>query len=399
MKKVLIYFTSFNSTLGGSEYLPLAFIAELQKLGCDVTLALNWPSDTDLAVRMSGVPVDTGRLRVELVKPKSALLCRLDAVLPFYRTRRLKALAGEADICISTVNMFDFGKPAHHFIFLMRHFGDDAFFDYVMHRPPLRGMKRIRRVFRKWAAEKLLRPLLGMRSTRKILADPREHIYPNSRYVERVMREFYGPFNSTVFYPPTTFDFPSAETADREPLRVVGIGRLIPEKKITDIIDIVERARKLSGAGIELHLAGPTAPGPYEEMLKEFAAGHPWLKLPGPLYGAEKEKFLVSGTYAIHAERDEAFGIAVAEYLKAGLIAIVPDEGGAAEVVDTPELTYRDNDEAARILAGLISDADSRRARLLRCRERAEFFSRRAYAERQRELLAGLLDGDRPAAR
>ena len=223
MKRVLLHQTGFGGVLGGVDYLPLMFIAELQK-HCEVTLALNWRSDIERASRMAGIPVDLSRLKVELIKPRSRLLRRLDAVLPFYRTRRLKALAREADICISAVNVFDFGKPAHHFIYLLRHFGDDAFSDYFMHRPPKTGSRLFYRRFRTCVAEYILRPLLGMRSTRRILADPREHIYPNSRYVERVMKEFYGEFNSTVFYPPTTFEL-TGETVERDPLRVVYLGR------------------------------------------------------------------------------------------------------------------------------------------------------------------------------
>ena len=40
--KALVYFTGFDDSYGGSEYLPLLFIEELQRT-CDVTLALNWP--------------------------------------------------------------------------------------------------------------------------------------------------------------------------------------------------------------------------------------------------------------------------------------------------------------------------------------------------------------------
>ena len=41
---ILVYFTAFSSTLGGSEYLPLLFIAELQK-NHNVVLAPNWKFD------------------------------------------------------------------------------------------------------------------------------------------------------------------------------------------------------------------------------------------------------------------------------------------------------------------------------------------------------------------
>ena len=125
--RALVYFTQFTTALGGSEYIPLTFVAELQKR-CRVTLALNWRSDVARAARTMGIPVDMDALEVVTVKPEGEFLRKLDAILPFYRTRRLKKLAQNADICISTVNMFDFGKPAHHFVFLLRHFGDNAFF-------------------------------------------------------------------------------------------------------------------------------------------------------------------------------------------------------------------------------------------------------------------------------
>ena len=389
-KKILIYYSYFKTAHGGSEYRPLSFIAELQKQGCDITLALNRKSDIRHMIELMGIHIELSRMRVELVTPSAKLLGKLDAILPFYRTRRLKMLAKDADICISTLNMFDFGKPAHHFVYLLSRFGDNAFYNYAMGKPPLTGIANFRRILRKWIAEKILRPLLGVRSTRRIIADPREHIYPNSFYVERVMREFYGKFNSMVFYPPTIFEF-STRNVSRAPLRVLSIGRIVPEKKVLDIIDITERARLLSGTDLELHLAGKMEPETYAKQLCCLADKKPWIKLVGPLYGPEKEKFLLSGTFAVHARRDEEFGISVAEYIKAGLIPVVPDEGGSPEVVDSPELNYHDNDEAARILTRLISDAKFREEQRIRCAERAKIFSLDAYMKRQRALLEKIL--------
>jgi len=389
MKKVLIYFTQFSRELGGSEYMPLLFLAELQKK-CDVTLALNWESDVAAAARLCGIPVDTERLKVVLVKPESSFLRRLDAVLPFYRTWMLKRLAAEADLCISTVNMFDFGKPAHHFVYFMRMFGDNAFNDYFMHREPKRGAALLKRKLRTLLAESVLRPLLGIRSTRKILRDMREHIYPTSRYVEETMRNFYGPFNSTVFYPPTIFEFPGGGVA-RDPLRVTCLSRISPDKKIEEIVGIVEEARRLSGLDLSLHVGGMMDDGACSRMLRGLAAERSWLHLDGAVYGEEKRKFLLSGSYAIHAERDEAFGISVAEYLKAGLVVLVPDEGGSREVVDDPALTWHAPDDAARILLRLLTDPEFREERRKRCAGRAERFSAASYRQRQSALLERIL--------
>jgi len=384
-RKALIYFTQFNAALGGSEYLPLTLAADLQEK-YDVTLALNWKSDVARAAETMHIPVDMSRLKVEYVKPKRKFLQRLDAILPFYRTWRLKDLAKDADICISTVNMFDFGKPAHHFVFMLRHFGDNAFIDRISHAKPKTGAALLGRKFRTFLAERILRPLLGVRSTRTILADPRERIYPNSLYVEKVMRDFYGPFTSTIFYPPTICDFQEA-AVDKDPLLVVYIGQIFPEKRITEIIGIVERARELSGCDIRLDVAGPLSQTPYVKTVKALASEKEWVSLRGGVYGKDKATFLLSATYAIHAERDEAFGISVTEYLKAGLIPIVPDEGGTPEIVDSPALTYHTNEDAAQILAHLIADADFRERERAHSAERGRFFSRDAYAERQRKLL------------
>ena len=397
MKKVLVYFTQFDQALGGSEFTPLAFAAELQK-SCEVTLALNWRSDVRKAAETLGIQLNFDALKIEYVKPENKFLQKLDAVLPFYRTRKLKQLAKHADLCISTANMFDFGKPAHHFVYLLRLFGDNAFCDHLCGRPAPHGMKAFVKGIKTWLAESILRPMLGIRSTRKILADPREHIYPTSRYVEKVMRGFYGDFNSTVFYPPTIFEFTGSEI-QRDPLQIVCLGQLFPEKRLLDVIEIVERARKISGLDLKLTLGGPLNGSAYVAHLKELSAEKKWLRLAGPVYGKEKEKFMLSAAYALHAEKDEAFGIAIAEYLKAGNIPLVPDTGGPLEIVDNRSLVFHSNDEAAQTLARLLQDADFREEQRRRCAERAKSFTCEAYGERQRNLIARIVEsakGDNP---
>ena len=390
-KKVLIYYYKFAATPGGSDYLPLLLIAELQQRGCAVTLALDWQSDLQHAADIYHVELDVQSVNVLTIKPAGKFAKKLDSILPFFRIRQLKKLARQADVCISAANLIDFGKPAHHVVFLLRLFGDNAFNDFCQHRPPLSGLPLLKRKLRTFLAESFLRPLLGIRSTRRILADRREHIYVPSRYVADTMRTFYGPFNCTVFYPPTSFDIPPME-AERDPLRVIYLGRIQEEKGISEIIGIVEQARAISDRDIRLHLAGPLTPGAYTEELKRTVSEKPWIRLAGPVYGKEKAAFLLSGTYAIHAERDEAFGISVTEYLKAGCIAIVPDEGGTPEIVANPALTYHTDEDAAQILARLLDDGAFRLEQLEHCRIRAGEFSFDRYLETQHRILDGILE-------
>lgn len=385
MKKAIVFFTCFNDTPGGSEYLPLLLIEELQRK-CEVTLALNWRSDVKRAAEFFGTKIDMSRLKTAVVKPAGDFARKVDSIIPLFSTRRLKALAKDADICISAANPVDFGKGAHHFVYLLRTFGDNAFLDFIGHAPPRPALARLKQRLKTIVAESILRPLLGVRSTRKILADASERTYPTSLYVERVMREFYGPFNGTVFYPPTTFEFTKTGVA-RDPLKVAVLGQVFPQKRVDRMIWIVRRAREIAKLDFTIEIGGALHDTPYVAYIKEMARKESWIRLLGGRYGAEKEEFLLSATYAIHAERDEAFGISVVEYMKAGLIALVPDDGGTPEVTANKELIYSTDEEAASMLARLATDETFRNRSALLAAQRAKEFSRERYMERQHELV------------
>ncbi len=386
MKKVLLYY-NFSFSFGGGELLPLSFIAELQN-ACELTVALDRADGLRQSAALYGISIDTSAFKIEQVMPDGYSIRRHTAVLSLRRTRRLKQLARKADICISLSNITDFGRPAHHFMNMLA-FGDAAFTDYVKNGTTANGKHAPSRV--RSIAGGLLRVILGLRTKTQIICDSKERIYPNSRFVEQLMTGFYGPFNSTVFYSPTLLAVHNQDIR-RDPLKVVCIGRIVREKRIVDIIDIVRRARLLSNQDLTIHIAGRIDQEPaYGETLRRISSQEPWVVLPGALYGKDKETFLTSGTYAVHAERDEAFGISVAEYLAAGLIPIVPNEGGACEVVNNPDLTCRTDEEAAQILARLLADEDFRVRQQASCAVRAKIFSRDAYLDRQRELLRGIL--------
>ena len=387
MKKILLYY-SFGFSLGGGDYLPLTLAAALQER-CVLTLAVDAACNIERASKVFGIAVDMSKIKVVQVTPPGYDVRRHTVFLSFRRFRKLKRLARDADVCISAASIMDFGKPSHQFINMLA-FGDDAFTAYVQNPAnPVRMGARAR--IRHFLVDSVLRPLLGMRSKRSIICDDREHIYPNSMFVESLMKEFYGPFNSSVFYPPTLLET-EANTAARDPLKVVYIGRIIPEKRVDELVGIVEKARAVTGLDIKFHAAGRLDQTPsYGRKLGEMAKEREWLKFVGALYGEEKEKFLLSGSYALHAERLEAFGISVVEYLASGNIVIVPDEGGTPEIVASPALTYHTVDDASRILARLLTDAAFREQQRTHCAARAKFFSREAYLKRQSELVEKLL--------
>lgn len=378
--KILIYHKMLSSLLGGGTFQPLMFIAKLQRFG-EVTVALNEGADMEAVSRMAQVPIDVAALKVVRLDPEGASP-RQEWLAALLRMRRLKALAKDADVCISTANIMDFGRPAHHFVYLLSQFGGAAFYDYLMGRGDGFGPRLILRRMQTALYENVVKPLFGLRPLRKIATDPRERIYPTSHFVEGILRGYFGHFNSTVFYPPTIFEFGGAPAA-RDPLLAIYVGRIFPPKRITDLVEIVEKAREITGRDLKFRIAGVLPPIPYTDLLRKLASERPWLELVGPVYGKDKEMFMPSATYALHAERDEAFGIAVAEYLKAGCIPVIPDEGGAKEIVDDSALEFRTIDEAANTLARLVRDDAFREERRRHCAERAALFSRAAYEARQ----------------
>ena len=390
MKNVILYY-SFSFALGGGEFLPLSFIAALQKK-CNLTVAVDQACNFECSYKAFGAKlnIDRAKLKIVQVTPPGYNPKRHSAFVSLYRFRRLKRLAKNADICISAASIMDFGRPAHHFINVID-FGDSAFTDFAFGRigspraATAPGLKRR-------LADAFLRFLLGMRTKRSIILNKQEHIYPNSDFVNGLMSEYYGTFNSTVFYPPTLFEPNHAASVERDPLRVVYIGRIIPEKKITDMIYIVEKARAETGRDIKFEVAGRLDQTPwYGEKLQALAVERPWLKFAGELYGDAKIRFLLSGSYALHAERIEAFGISITEYLKAGLTTLTPNQGGACEIVGCEDLSFMTNEDAVAKLARLVTDSAFAERMRKHCQERAKTFSRAAYEKRQCELLDKIL--------
>ena len=382
MKKVLLYY-NFSYPLGGGDFLPLTFASWLQSR-CELTLAVDSESGFRRALEAFGVPLDTGRIKVAPLLPNGLDFRSHNAFWSFVRSVRLKRLAAKADICISAANVTDFGRPAHHFINMLSGV-DHAFAAHGGIVMPRASLKR-------FIADGVVRPLAGMRSKRRIFADERERFYSNSKYVHDRLTAFYGSFHDTIFYPPTTYEPDvSVEAPPRDPMRVICLGRINPQKRVADVIDIVERARARSGKDIRLTVAGPCGNGEYATQIRLAAGERPWITLVDGVFGRAKDDLLRSGRFAVHARRDEEFGIAVTEYLKAGLIPVVPDEGGSREVVGRPELSYSTNDEAASKLARLVTDNAFAETMLGHCRSRAAAFSRGEYERREADLLEKIL--------
>lgn len=402
MKTALVYFTEISKTvghIGGSEMLLFLIIQELQRRGYYVTVALQSGGDVVAGSRDYNVSLDTAALKVVRLSEGGRFLRLVDRHLKFLWQWRLRRLGPKYDICISCANVVDFGRPGVHFIYMLTL--DEAFKEHFWKE----NTAFIRRV-RLWcvcARDAIVKTMSGVRSVAKIVQDKGETVLSNSEFVRKCIEDYYKCKIHAAFYPPTMFDpgcavvgedFSRVERVEacREDgmegcVDIAYIGRFEPEKRIQAIVGIVEEARKRSGMDLRFRLAGKCPDTDNGRQIKALAEKYDWVRLEGTLYGAAKAAFLASCRFAIHGCKVEAFGISITEYLKSGLVPIVPREGGSSEVVGLNDLVYGSDDEATEILARLATDEVFYRKCQAHCTERGKEFSAAAYMNRQKQLM------------
>lgn len=399
MKTALVYFTEISKTvghIGGSEMLLFLIIQELQRRGYYVTVALQSGGDVVAGSRDYNVSLDTAALKVVRLSEGGRFLRLVDRHLKFLWQWRLRRLGPKYDVCISCANVVDFGRPGVHFIYMLTL--DEAFKEHFWKE----NTAFIRRV-RLWcvcARDAIVKTMSGVRSVAKIVQDKGETVLSNSEFVRKCIEDYYKCKIHAAFYPPTMFepgcavageDFSRVEACREDGMEgcvdIAYIGRFEPEKRIQAIVGIVEEARKRSGMDLRLRLAGKCPDTDNGRQIKALAEKYDWVKLEGTLYGEAKAAFLASCRFAIHGCKVEAFGISVTEYLKAGLVPVVPREGGSSEVVGLNDLVYDSEDDAAEILVRLATDEVFYRKCQAHCTERGKEFSAAAYMNRQKELL------------
>lgn len=388
MKKVLIYFTGFSRQIGGSEALVFLLLRELQTR-YDVTLALQhtW-LDPFAAAEMYGLPLDRSRIKVVLLDKAAGLLGAVDRHLKFLWMRRLRKMGPKFDICISCANPVDFGCPGIHFVFMLSL--DNAFRAFIWKEHP-KGREWLRDRMLRFRDE-LARVLAGARTAASIVRDKREVVLPNSDYAKRCIEDYYHCKVHEAFYPPTLFEgkncgHPLTQSSN---LSIVSLGRIGPEKRPLEMIEIVRNARNRSGLDFKLRLVGHCSNAYLKKRLAELTAENPWLRVDDAIVGEAKAGLLASCVFALHACKVEAFGISITEYLKAGLVPVVPREGGSSEVVGLDDLVYDSDGGAAEILVRLATDEVFYRKCQVYCTERGKEFSAAAYMSSQKEMLDGL---------
>ncbi|MFB6157865.1 MAG: glycosyltransferase [Haloferacaceae archaeon] len=166
---------------------------------------------------------------------------------------------------------------------------------------------------------------------------------------------------------------------------VVVVGRIAPDKRTLDAIRIIDAVRE-RGHDLHLHVVGsaPAAYRSYVERVRAAAAERDHVRFEPDAPRGRLVDLLRTHRYGLNAKPEEHFGMAVAEYVAAGMVAFAPDSGGQREVLDgDPDRLFGSVGEAVDLLARAVETG----ARPTRDRDR---FGSDRFAERLRGLVDGL---------
>ncbi len=154
----------------------------------------------------------------------------------------------------------------------------------------------------------------------------------NSGYTAAHVAARYGE-EPAVLHPPV--DPIPGEAWDEREQGIVSIGRIAPDNRTLDAIEVVDGVRE-RGVDLHLHLVGSTAEAyrSYVRDVTEAAAARPYVSLHTEVSRDRLEELLGRHRYGLNTKPGEHFGMALAEYVAAGMVAFAHDSGGQREVVD-----------------------------------------------------------------
>jgi glycosyltransferase involved in cell wall biosynthesis len=215
---------------------------------------------------------------------------------------------------------------------------------------------------------------------------PEATLLANSSWTAGVFQRLYGR-RPDVLHPPVDPVPNPLPWAERE-RGVVTLGRLAPDKRPLDAVRIVEGVRE-RGHDLHLHIVGSASPSyrAYAERVRRAAAERDWVHLEGEVPRDRLDALLAVHRYGLAAKPGEHFGMAVAEYVAAGMVAFAPDSGGQTDVLDgRSDRLFGSVPEAIGLLAAAVAAGD--RPSLPRSR-----FGRGRFHEALRRRVAETLSG------
>ena len=356
---------------GGAEAVA-AWILEALRDDHKVTLLTLEPVDLARVNRWCGTSLEEGQVRVAQASGwLGAALGRFPLPLDLLRNRVLYRAAAarlsEYDVAISAGGEAWLGRPVIQYVhFLWAYEPDWAAALRWYHRFP--GLLFVYYSLARW----IHRPEPGRIRDNTTLV--------NSDFTGREFDARYRGGSTTVYPPVRTLTLASPWNAREDAFLCVG--RIVPEKRLERVIEIVARLRTTRPA-LRLCIAGAKATrhGSYYRHIRGLAAQNSsWITLVDDPDRAELDRLMGRHRYGLHGMEGEHFGMAPAEMARGGALVFVHDSGGQREVVGSESLLrYSSVDDAVRKI-GAVLDDQREQARLLdHLREHTRRFSTEAF--------------------
>jgi glycosyltransferase involved in cell wall biosynthesis len=210
----------------------------------------------------------------------------------------------------------------------------------------------------------------------------------NSDWTGEIYKDSYNSTSITV-YPPVPGNFPDVPWEQKEN-GFVCIGRISREKRYEVIIDIISKVRA-QFPEIHLHIIGvPVAYDTvcYNRVKLKVKENNEWVFLHENISRDELIKLVCQHRYGIHAMKNEHFGIAVAEMIRAGCLTFVPNNGGQVEIVGKdPRLLYQTDDEAIEKIVHVLMSNQEQLSLRKYLKSRKELFTTDKFMQRIRDVV------------
>jgi glycosyltransferase involved in cell wall biosynthesis len=224
-------------------------------------------------------------------------------------------------------------------------------------------------------------------------------VLTNSNFSKRAIEQYYGPtVKPATIHPPVDvekFRKIALRPADRENMILV-ISRFSPDKQLENTIEIGNILINEIKIDAKIILVGniATEDHQYLEQLKrligEYNLDNKFTVEVGISFEQLLELMRKSKVY-LHPLAGEPFGISIVEAMSAGLIPVVPDEGGCTEFV--PQYyQFHTHQQAADIIGKLLIASDNNmQAERTQLSESVSKFSTESYKAGLRKVIEPLL--------
>ena len=349
-----------------------AWILEALLRDYAVTLLTSEPVDLSLLDRYYGTSLAGSDLQVRTISSVARGFLGLDPdpgsiQKHIYLMRVSKRIRRRYDLVMSADNEGDFGPPSIQYIHC----------PFLAHVYP-----RVRPSCDLPLRQKLAALSKGEIRPWMVVADysfdrmKANRTLVNSDWTGRWVKRVYG-IDCTTVHPPAPGIFPDIAWEEREDGFIM-MGRLTAGKRPDWCLKVLSTVR--SGfPRTKMHIVGTASPCPegpdyraFLDALRGLTQAHSsWVTLHENLSRQELAALVARQRYGMHALKDEHFGMAVAEMVRAGCIPFVHNSGGPPEIVGHDNRLIYDSEEDAaqkimRVLGDPAGQQDIRRRLALR---------------------------------